>query len=222
MTLCKKYMIPPKTLVAGAVCLSISLISGEVALADPAGYDERLSMPVSIDGKPAVLTRFEKRKGVHNGLYAEHLSTVTTAEGALQGFVSMDLKNVIADPEMLPQPEHAKAIADKYLAEVAPDLLQDRKILWVDVHDETLRISDNADGYSEVRVQGMKVKSRNTRTGLYFWVIVGADEQVMVFERDIRWIIFPGKRGTEQWLHDAWLAKKLGTERLPAGEPERG
>ncbi|MFT5722122.1 MAG: hypothetical protein ACI9W6_002446 [Motiliproteus sp.] len=212
MTLSKKYMMPPRPLLAGTVCLSIGLVSGEVALAVPAGYIERLSMPVSIDGKAAVLTRFEKQSGEHGGFYGEHISTVTTAEGELQGFVRMDLKNTVVDPMMLPQPERAQAIANEYLAEVAPDLLQDRRVLWVDVHDETLRISHGADGYSEVKVQGMKVKSRNTRTGLYFWVIVGADEQVMVFERDIRWIIFPGKRGTEKWLHDAWLSKQLGAK----------
>jgi hypothetical protein len=39
-------------------------------------------------------------------------------------------------------------------------------------------------------------------------IIVGADRKVMVFERDIRWMSFPGHRGTEKWLHDSWLAEK--------------
>ncbi len=217
MTLCKNNVVAADRLLIGAACLSICLISGEVALAEPADYFRRLSMPVKVDGKTAVLTRFEKRSGENNGLYGEHISTVTTEDGRLKGFVRMDLKNVVADPKILPKPARAKAIADEYLAEVASDLLQDREILWVDLHEETLRISHGADSYQDVKVQGMKVKSRNTRTGLYFWVIVGADEEVMVFERDIRWIIFPGKRGTEKWLHDAWLEKKLGGELPPSG-----
>lgn len=215
MTLCKKEVGASRSFLAGAICLSISLISGEVALAEPEGYTERLRMSVTVDGKNAVLTRFEKQSGENSGLYGEHISTVTTVDGQLQGFVRMDLKNVVADPAVLPKPERAEAIANAYLTEVAPDLLQDRRVLWVDAHEETLRIRRGTDDYQEIKVQGMKVKSRNTRTGLYFWVIVGADEQVMVFERDIRWITFPGKRGTEKWLHDAWLAKKLGGE-LPA------
>ena len=215
MTLCKKEIGTSRSFLVGAICLSISLISGEVALAEPEGYTERLRMPVTVDGKNAVLTRFEKQSGENSGLYGEHISTVTTVDGQLQGFVRMDLKNMVADPAVLPKPERAEAIANAYLTEVAPDLLQDRRVLWVDSHEETLRIRRGADDYQEIKVQGMKVKSRNTRTGLYFWVIVGADEQVMVFERDIRWITFPGKRGTEKWLHDAWLAKKLGGE-LPA------
>lgn len=39
-------------------------------------------------------------------------------------------------------------------------------------------------------------------------MIVGADERPVVFERDIVWISFPGKRQIEKWLHDSWLAKQ--------------
>lgn len=167
-------------------------------MAEPAGYIKRRSMPVKVDGEMALLTRFEKQSDENNGLYGEHISTVTTDDGGLKGFVKVDLKSVTADPKTLPQREHAKAIADEYLTEVAPDLLQDRRILWVDVHEETLQISHETDSCREVKTLGMKVKSRNIRTRLYFWVIVGTDEQVMVVERDIHWVVFPGKRGNRK------------------------
>jgi len=51
------------------------------------------------------------------------------------------------------------------------------------------------------------VKMRNKQDGLWFWVIVGGDGQVIVFERDIYWISFSGRRRTEKWLHDSYLAK---------------
>ena len=30
----------------------------------------------------------------------------------------------------------------------------------------------------------------------------------MIFERDIYWITMPGRRRTEQLLHDSWLAER--------------
>ena len=53
----------------------------------------------------------------------------------------------------------------------------------------------------------MKVKMRNSADGRWMWVIVGADRKVMVFERDIVWVTFPGHRQTEKWLHDSWLSE---------------
>ena len=38
--------------------------------------------------------------------------------------------------------------------------------------------------------------------------VFGANDKVMVFERDIVWITFPGRRKTEKWLHDQWLMEQ--------------
>ncbi|NPD16660.1 hypothetical protein HOY34_15815 [Xinfangfangia sp. D13-10-4-6] len=106
----------------------------------------------------------------------------------------------------LPSREEAQAIAMDFLQKQAPDLLPGMKLNWVDPHDEPLRVTRN--GKTEnVTLTGMKVKMRNTADGRWFWVIVGADRKVMVFERDIHWISFPGHRGTEKWLHDSWLVE---------------
>ena len=54
----------------------------------------------------------------------------------------------------------------------------------------------------------MKVKCRNSADGTYFWVIVGSDNSVIVFERDIEWDFIRAGRQTEKWLHDDWLRKE--------------
>ncbi len=76
------------------------------------------------------------------------------------------------------------------------------------ITDESI-ISLNDKGEKETHtVTGMKVKAKNTKDGRWFWVIVGANSQPMIFERDIVWISFPGHRQTEKWLHDSWLKKQ--------------
>ncbi|RMX03638.1 hypothetical protein D8I35_17070 [Corticibacter populi] len=104
----------------------------------------------------------------------------------------------------LPSRERTEAVARDFLKTYAPDLLPRMEIHWIDAHDEPIRVQ--RDSRTEtVTLTGMKVKARNLADGRWFWVIVGADERPMVFERDIVWITFPGRRKTEKWLHDAWL-----------------
>lgn len=94
-----------------------------------------------------------------------------------------------------------------FLVRAAPDLLPGQEISWIAPHDETPQDAGNGD--TETRtLTGMKVKMRNRADGRWMWVIVGADRRVMVFERDIEWISFPGHRGTEKWLHDSWLIER--------------
>ena len=63
--------------------------------------------------------------------------------------------------------------------------------------------------YVLVKLTGMKVKARNLADGLWFWVIVGADEQLMIFEHSIIWLSFPKHPKTEKWLHDSWLKEQI-------------
>jgi hypothetical protein len=60
----------------------------------------------------------------------------------------------------------------------------------------------------------MKVKMHHDN-GLYGWVIVGSDGQVITFERDIAWDAGEGRRGTQMWLHDAWIAAYEGAGPQP-------
>ncbi len=179
-------------------------VADTIAAYMPAGYREIAHRPVTVDKERAELVRYERTDGRNAALGGEHFSTVIADNGRLKGFARMDLDLVGGE---LPSREEAQSIAMDFLREAAPDLLPVLKISWVDPHDEPLRVTRNG-STEDLTLTGMKVKMRNTADGLWMWVIVGADRKVMVFERDIHWITFPGHRGTEKWLHDSWLAKK--------------
>lgn len=169
----------------------------------PTGYREAGRRSATVDGETAELVRYERVDGRNAGFGGEHFSTLTASNGRLKGFARIDLDLV---GHHLPSREEAQAVAMDFLQKQAPDLLPGMKLSWIDPHDEPLRVI--RDGRTEnLTLKGMKVKMRNTADGRWFWVIVGADRKVMVFERDIHWITFPGHRGTEKWLHDSWLVE---------------
>lgn len=167
----------------------------------PASHQETVRRRVAVDGEPAELTRYERRDGRNAGLEGEHFSTVVATDGTLKGFANLSL-DLVGKP--LPTRSRTEAIARGFLQSHAPELLPQMQISWIEPHDEPLRVQ--REGRTEtLTLTGMKVKARNLADGRWFWVIVGADERPMVFERDIVWINFPGHRKTEKWLHDSWL-----------------
>lgn len=169
----------------------------------PAGYSEVARRRVAVDGERAELVRHTRTDGRNAVQGGEHFSTVIAADGRLKGFARMDLDLVGG---RLPPREDTQAIAMDFLRAAAPELLPVLEISWIEPHDEPLRVTRN--GRAEnLTLTGMKVKMRNRADGRWMWVIVGADRKVMVFERDIVWVTFPGHRKTEKWLHDAWLAE---------------
>lgn len=170
----------------------------------PTGYREVDRRAVSVDGEGAELVRYERRDGRNTAFGGEHFSTVIAENGRLKGFARIDLDLVGGE---LPSREETQAIAMDFLRDAAPDLLPGMKISWIEPHDEPLRVTRNG-RTEDLTLTGMKVKMHNSADGLWMWVIVGADRKVMVFERDINWITFPGRRGTEKWLHDSWLVEK--------------
>ena len=169
----------------------------------PDGYREVARRAVTVDRQEAELVRYERVDRRNAALGGEHFSTVIGDDGRLKGFARIDLDLVGGQ---LPSREETQAIAMDFLRGAAPDLLPGMKISWIEPHDEPLRISRNG-RTEDLTLTGMKVKMRNSADGLWMWVIVGADRKVMVFERDINWITFPGRRGTEKWLHDSWLVE---------------
>lgn len=172
----------------------------------PAGFAPVAAAEVALDGQPARLLRYERADGRNAGLGGEHVSLVLGAEGRLLGYTRMDA-TLAARP--LPDEAAAEATAVAFLERAAPELVPVRRLSWVKPHAETVQAGGRA-----LEVTGMKVKMRNTADDTWFWVIVGPDEQIVTFERDIVWLSFPGRRQTEKWLHDAWLAEREG---VPAG-----
>lgn len=164
----------------------------------PDGFVRQSARAVRVDGKAAELVRHERADGRNGGLGGEHVSLVL-GEGRLKGYARMD--GSLRSGE-LPSQEESRAIAMAFLSSHAPDLLSRLQISFIAPHDEPVRL----DG-QPATLTGMKVKMHNLADGRWFWVIVGADRQVMVFERDIVWANLQGRRQTEKWLHDAWLAE---------------
>ena len=183
--------------------MTLNLPIPSLAFLPLSDYQEVSRRRVLVDGEPAELRRHERHDGRNTGLHGEHLSTVVAADGTLKGFAHLSLARV---DQPLPSRARTEAIARDFLQRQAPDLLPEMKISWIEPHDESLRIQ--REGHRQaVVLTGMKLKARNLADGRWFWVIVGSDEQVMIFERDIVWITFPGHRQTEKWLHDSWLER---------------
>lgn len=57
-------------------------------------------------------------------------------------------------------------------------------------------------------MHGLNVKMRNRTDGTWFWVVLGAHKQVMLFERDLVWSNLRFARATERWLYDDWRARQ--------------
>lgn len=130
--------------------------------------------------------------------HGERISLILAGKKLL-GFARFHKRDMASTQQRLPSVEESKKIALAFIHQVAPELTQNMKILWVKPHDEYIKLE-----HKEICLTGMKVKCRELNTGLYFWVIIGVNKQIMAFERDIQWITFPGKRATEKWLDDTW------------------
>ena len=172
-----------------------SKISQFLAEFMPTHYQKVHEQPVPIDAQQVQWIRFQKSPSFRLGV--ENFSYLSDAAHNLKGFSYLDASLVHGN---LPSKVQAQKIADDFLQRYAPDLLQHRKIQWVDQHDETIQLNGN-----NQKISGMKVKMRNLNDGRWFWVIVGKNQHPIIFERDIVWINFPGHRKTEKWLHDSWL-----------------
>ncbi|MGX2993372.1 hypothetical protein JNUCC64_03605 [Streptomyces sp. JNUCC 64] len=157
------------------------------------------------EDRPVTVVRYER--GTRRVLGGEHVTTVVDREGTLLGYTRMT-----PDPESpsVPSDEAAEGTAFAWLERFAPDHAEGLSTQWVDRHDEEVR-----DRAGTVRaVSGAKVKTRH-ESGLYTWVIVGGDGEVVTYERDVRWDSSRGRRATAMWLHDKWIAAREGTGPRP-------
>jgi hypothetical protein len=144
-----------------------------------------------------------------NELFMEHFSvTIDQKNKQLMGVIHLD-KNFETDDYI--DEEKAETIALDFLRKNAPDLLDTVEVRWIrptrkipqtPPHDEGFKLDTG-----EI-ITGMRVKLWANNTKKYAWVIVGANGQVINFERDIIWSTLKHRRTTEKWLHDDWLTKK--------------
>lgn len=162
-------------------------------------YHKVIEQNVKYNDKSAMLTRFQRgnKKIQHQ---KEHITFITRGE-TLLGFAKFSTKDEVSETA-LPTKKESEDIALSFLKKAAPELLDNMTVLWIKPHSESIEKAGKS-----IKLTGMKVKCRDLHSGLYFWVIIGANKNVMTFERDIKWITFPGKRGTEKWLDDSWIQK---------------
>ena len=147
---------------------------------------------VTADGVPATLIRHERRDRRNACSNGEHFSLVIGESGALLGMTRMDLD---LSGGALPSRARVAEVASTFLKTWAPDLPPVMDVKWIEPHDEVISSSD-----CPRTLTGMKVKCFNTADGRWFWVIVGAGDVVITFERDIVWLMDLGRRQTEKWL----------------------
>lgn len=158
-----------------------------------------------------------QKRGLHNGINVtlyryqpegkfvldqQHVSILQSDKGNLEGFVRLLPQYKISGRQI--SKDRAKTIAINFLQRFAPDLLDKFKVNWIDEHTEEIYVNNE-----KIIISGMKVKCRNEKDGLYFWVVIAPDESVMIFERDVEWDFLRAGRKTEKWLHDSWLVKNM-------------
>ncbi|WP_202901314.1 hypothetical protein [Chania multitudinisentens] len=181
--------------------LAASSAVGSNPINIPDTHHQTSQRSITLDGQPATLSRYERRDGRNAFLEGEHFSTLIAPDGTLKGFANISL-DLVGKP--LPSRDRSEQIAAEFLRKAAPDLLVSVKGASVAPHNEPIRISRA--GHNEtVQLTGIKFKARNLADGRWFWVIVGSNEQPMLFERDLQWATLLARRKTEQWLHDRWI-----------------
>ncbi|MEU6720349.1 hypothetical protein ABZ897_53610 [Nonomuraea sp. NPDC046802] len=194
---------PPDTDISGARRLEADALNG-TGLRVPRGSKIVRVRRERHDDRDVIVIRHQ-RDGYR--LSGPHTSLVLDADGTILGFTRLQ----DGDQGPLPHARRAEEIALRFLRQVAPDHAEGLTVNWVAQHDETVTRPDG----TTVTVTGMKVKTHHDN-GLYTWVIVGPDETVLTYERDITWDSGRGRRGTQMWLHDSWIAAYEGAGPQPA------
>lgn len=140
-------------------------------------------------------------------LGAPHTSLVLDQNNTILGFTRLqETQN-----GQLPDNRSAEETTQRFLQQVAPAQLDGSSVDWINQHDEKVTLTDG----TTATISGMKVKMHHDN-GLYSWVIVGPGGTIVTYEQDIAWESSQGRRGTQMWLHDSWIAAHQGTAPQPA------
>ncbi|MFI6288523.1 hypothetical protein ACIBCM_27885 [Streptomyces sp. NPDC051018] len=181
----------------------------DAGLAVPDGWRPVQVREDEHDDRPVTVVRYER--GAQRTLGGEHITTVVDGRGTLLGYTRMTLD---AASSSVSSDKAAEKAAEKaafdWMERFVPEHAEGLDVQWVNRHDEEVR--DQAG--TEHTVSGAKVKSRHDN-GLYTWVIVNDKGEIITYERDIRWDDSEGRRGTQMWLHDKWIAAREGSGPQP-------
>ncbi|SDP02684.1 hypothetical protein SAMN04487905_101489 [Actinopolyspora xinjiangensis] len=174
-------------------------------LSVPEGWHPVQTRRESHDDRKVTVVRYQPHP--ERALGGEHVSVVIDDEDSLLGYTRM---TTTAAHRPLPDDADAERAAFEWLNGFAHEHAEKLTVQWIDRHDET--IHDSAG--TQYLISGAKVKTRHS-DGLYTWIIVDDRGEVITYERDIRWDRGAGRRGTEMWMHDRWVAAREGTGPQP-------
>ncbi|GLF99337.1 hypothetical protein [Streptomyces yaizuensis] len=157
------------------------------------------------EDRAVTVVRYEQ--GTERTIGGEHITSVVDGEGTLLGYTRMTLD---AAGSSVPSSSTAEKAAFDWMERFVPEHSAGLSVQWVDQHDEEVRDESGA----KHTISGAKVKSHH-ENGLYTWVIVDDEGEVISYERDIRWDGSAGRRATQMWLHDKWIAAREGSGPQP-------
>lgn len=157
------------------------------------------------EDRPVTVVRYEQ--DTTRDLGGEHITTVVDSEGTLFGYTRM---TVAGAKSPVPADDKARQTAFEWLERFASDHADGLSVQWVDQHDEEVRDKAGA----AHTVSGAKVKTHH-ENGLYTWMIVDGNGEIITYERDVRWDGSANRRATQMWLHDKWIAAREGSGPQP-------
>jgi hypothetical protein len=178
---------------------------GAAGVAPPPGWQVVHAHRGLHDGRPVTVVRHQPHGP--RTLLGVHTTAVVDDQGVLLGWTNLTLQ---AAGRPHPQPATAQQAAFNWLARFAADHATGLVVQWVQPHDETV-LDPSGDSHT---ILGTKVKTRHL-DGRYTWVVLGDGPGILTYERNVRWDAAAGRRGTEMWLHDAWVAACEGSGPQP-------
>ncbi|MEP9391818.1 hypothetical protein ABLE94_06085 [Gordonia sp. VNK1] len=152
-------------------------------------------------GEPVRVLRWQPTTDRELGV--EAVTAVVAARGGRLLSIRRFIGEVTGD---LPSPARAEQIAMDVFTELDPRYARLLTPLRVDTQGRRWRTADGHD--VDITVRWAKHAHPN---GTYNWVTVGPGGSIIEVERESHWDYEAGRRATEQWDHDGWIAAREGT-----------
>ncbi len=175
----------------------------------PAGYVLSSVRLLPHDAIPVFVFRYERENEVNSGLGGEYFSVAVDIEVTkIMGIMHIDKMHCGSG---LPSEDEAKTQAMEFIGKLAPELTDSIEIKWVAPlrevpesvpHDSPFPFKDEG---KKALVTGMRVKMFFTELQAWGWVIVGRNNTIIAFEREIIWNTMMHRRSTPAWLHDEYI-----------------
>jgi hypothetical protein len=129
-----------------------------------------------------------------NNNYIDHQRALENSLKFLKTFAPDLIPQTIDIPKVINQAQGTKINFKK------PLKIGNIELHWIGAHAEKI-VHEG----SVISIVGMKVKMYNPQNGLWSWVVVGQEGQIITYERDVYWNFLKFRRDTQMWLHSKWV-----------------